>query len=427
MSELPNLYLGEVSPSSHKEQAVLLKKQRSRHRRESLKTNDIEHIPREVDFLSRAFAKKGTGSEDKKGGKHITFQCCSQPGKLSEKKVAQYERLYKTNNSGKKTGSENKAAGKTGKGTGTKKGDEKKKGTEASREVSEETGKESEDVEQEIGVSSEKVRSSITISVKIEPIPDVLVAKEIVEGEARIKEIESDGEPGESEVPETEKRKETESNDETVEQSTGDESNGTEAEQLDVSEVKCTATSESNLGDKLGVDGIEAPVSTLSMKSPSLPQVTPQSSGFGLPADSVRSGAVLPNTETNTDRPTAGSPSSAIFRMISMRETRESCDLSPESSYVVLPTLTSSEGALLNSRMEQISKGLESTPSFPALSRSPSKDAHATSGVAVDHATELVRLPSVPSVDHPCTSRPPTPVRSPSRSSQVALPQIGRN
>ncbi len=432
MADLPDLYLKDVSAPSPKEEAVVLKQQRSRHRRESLKTSNKDRVPREVDFLRKISKENDKGSlfENKKGGK--------------SKKIAKSEKLHKTDNSRKKTGSESKATGKTGKGIGSKKEDAKMKGqgSKASDKVDEATGGKSQDVRQEIGASSQNARSSITITVnvsvenKVASISHVNVTKEIVEGEARIKEIETRDEndddnkqPGESET-ETDKPQEKKSNDETsiVEQSSGNEPHDTE--KLDVSDVKCTATSESNLGDKLGDDGKEAPVSTLSIKSPSLPQVTPQQSGFGLPSESVRSGAVPPETTCDTDRPTAGSPSSAIFRMISMRETRESCDLSPEASYVVLPTLTSSESAVINARMEQmfnkddlISKGSESTPSLPALSPTPSKETHSGTSVAADHTNEPVKLPSVPSVDS-CPSRSPTPVRSPSRSSQVALPQI---
>lgn len=409
MSDMPNLYITDVGPSSDKEEAVILKKQRSRHRRESMRTNDTEEIPREVDILAKVSAKKKARSHDKKGGKRISFQSPSQPSKQSEKKIAKFEKLYKTPH--------NSGARKTGKGTGNTKGVEKKNDqrTEASCKVGEKTGKESQNVEKENRESSQNVPSNVEKETVI--VPDVDVAKEIVEKEAGAgAENERDSKKaGESEVTERETDK-----------------TSVESEERRGSEVKSTLTSESKLGDKLGDDEIEAPVSTLSMKSPSLPQVTPQPSGFGLVSDSVRSGALPADDETtsNADRHTAGSPSSAIFRMITMRETREGSDLSPESSYVVLPTLTSSESALINSRMtdllkndESKSKGLESSsPSFPALTSTPSKETRAD--ITADHTNDLVKLPSVPSVES-CPSRSTTPVRSPSRTSQVALPQIG--
>ena len=422
MSDLPNLYLTDVGPSSDKEEAVILKKQRSRHRRESMKTNDIEQIPREVDFLAKVSAKNKTKSGDKKGGKHISFQSPSQPSKQSEKKIAKFEKLYKTPH--------NSGAGKTGKGTGNKKGAEKKNDqrTKGSFKDGKKTGKETENIEKKIEASSQNVPPSVENETVI--VADVDVAEETVEKETSVKDVKNGAEnerdsrtAGESEVTETDQEKEGETDKTSI-----------ESEERRVSEVKSTLTSESKLKDRLGDDGIEAPVSTLSMKSPSLPQVTPQPSGFRLVSDSVRSGALPADDETasNSHKPSAGSPCSAIFRMISMRETRESCDLSPESSYVVLPTLTSSEGTLINSRMTELlkndesrSKGLESSsPSFPALTSTPSKETHAETSITADHTNDLVKLPSVPSVE-PCPSRSPTPVRSPSRSSQVALPQIG--
>ena len=419
MSDMPNMYLKEVSKSSGKEQTVLLKKQRSRHRRESLKTAETEHIPREIDFLRKVSAGKGTGSKYKKGGKEVSYQSSSQPSKESKKKIAKYEKLYKTDNSRKKT--ENKAAKRTG--IGAKKIEEKKKtvGTEASRAAGKGTGDKSRDVEVEIKSNAKTVGSSVNVSVKVSAstreaavidVAVVDVTMETLEGEPRIKEIETGTENGvDSEVTETDKE------------------NVMQGEELHAEKTKC---SETKVGDKLGDDGVDAPVSTLSMKSPSLPHVTPEPSGFGLSLERTRSGAVPANTGTasDLDRNTAGSPSSAIFRMINMRETRESCDLSPESSYVVLPTLTSSEGALINSQLHNSddwnSKSLESSsPSFPALTPTPSQDTHVVTSLAADHINEPVKLPSVTSVES-CPSRSTTPVRSPSRSSQVALPQIGK-
>ena len=378
MCDMPNLYLENAPQTSPKEGAVLLKRQLSKYRRESIKADGVEQVPREVDFLRKISDKKGCGSEGKKGGKHISFQSTSRVSKQNEKRVS------KTDKSRKKNALET-AAVKTGKGAETKKGDEKMKGKKAE--------------------ASGKVRTG--------PNAQVNDVNDITESEPRIKVTEADKSP------------------EKDAKNTGD-----EPKEDQLSEVKGTAISESNLGDNLGDDEIQAPLSTLSMKSPSLPQVTPQPSGFGLPSDSVRAGAVPPYTETtcDTERLAAGSPSSAIIRMINMRETRETCDLSPEASYVVLPTLTSSEGALISTRMEQMfnnvetkSKGLESTPSLPALSRSPSKETHSDANAPADYVNEPVKLPSVTSVES-CPSRSPTPVRSsPIQSScQVALPQIGR-
>ena len=411
MADLPNLCLTDVAPTSHKEEAVVLKEERTRQRRESLKSNETEHIPREVDFLTKATAKKNRRASDKKGEKNTSFE---RP-KQGEKKIAELEKLYNTShNSGKKAGPENK--GKAGKESENKKNVEKKKdqGTGDNCKVGEKTGKESANDEKEIRASSQNVSPSFENETVTVP------AKKILQKEASNKELVGSVER----IPKQPEEIQVTKSDKT----------STESE-LHVREVKSSLISESKFGNKLGDDGVEAPVSTLSMKSPSLPQVTPQPSGFGLVSDSVRSGALPADDETtfDPDRCAAKSPSSAIFRMISMRETRESCDLSPEPSYVVLPTLTSSECALINSRMTELfkndeskAKGMEpSSPSFPSLTATASRETHPETSITVDHRNNLVKLPSVPSVES-CPSRSATPVRSPSRSSQVALPQIGK-
>lgn len=382
MSDLPNLYLRDDISAPRKEQTVLLKQQRSNHRREFIEANEIEPVPREIDFLSKVSAKKG--------GKNISFQTTA------------------IDSANKKTESVSKPAPKTAKQTGTKKAD-KKKDTHETRDRSknaEETGKLQNKVEQQTGASNQEAYTSHAIEV---------VATGIEDGEARIQEIG----PGSENVGDP--------------KILADDQKGTKKLLSDGSHTRDGGVM--NTGDKLGNDAMEAPVSTLSMASPSLPQVTPQSSGFGLPLDEVRSGAVQPTAEvvSDTERSTAGSPSLAIYRMISMRETRESCDLSPKSSYVILPTLTSSEGALINTRMAQLlnndhtkTRGLElsSRDHLPALSPTPSNEEHVAGVVTGDHKHEPVRLPSVPSVES-CPSRSPTAVRSLSRSSQVALPHIG--
>ncbi|XP_028399653.1 microtubule-associated protein futsch-like [Dendronephthya gigantea] len=392
MSDLPNLRLKDDPSPPSKEQTVLLKRQRSQHRRESIEANQIEAVPREIDFLSEVSAKKG--------GKNMSCQATTQTNKKSKKELSKFQEPN-THSANKKTGSEGKPIPKTGKQTGTKKAD-KKKDTQKTGDLSEnseETGKLQGKVEQQIGANNQKASSSDAIEV---------VVTETENSEARIQEIghgsENAGDP----------------------KIIGDDLKGT-MEHLSDENQTHNERILSN-GGQLGDDGMEAPVSTLSMASPSLPNVTPEPSGFGPPPDEVRSGAVPPITEaSNADRGPAGSPSSAIFRMISMRETRESCDLSPKSSYVILPTLTSSEGALINTRMAQLlsndhskTRGLETSSRghLPALSPSPSNEDHFT-----DHTNEPVRLPSVPSVES-CPSRSPTPVRSLSRSSQVELPHI---
>ena len=169
---------------------------------------------------------------------------------------------------------------------------------------------------------------------------------------------------------------------------------------------------------------------------PSLPQITPDSSMFGL-ENSVRSGAVTPSRDTpsSPERHIAGSPSSAIIRMITMRERQEDCELSPQSSYVILPKLSSSESSFIAGKMERLFKDYDHVPNrsgmessshnrFPVLSPVPSSEADTNSPTA-ESLPQDVRLPRVSSLEI-CPQRSPTPSKCTSQSSFVALPRLGR-
>lgn len=431
MSGLPDLYLREETESPSKEQAFVLKEQRSRHRLESMQTSTTEYIPREIDFLSETPAGKKTAPKAEKS--------TSKTSEHSEKKIAKYEKLYY---SSKRTGPGNKSALKTVKFTGTKKGVDDKKCVR-SKASGEETGI-SRKAEQEPVTGCPKVRSNTAGSSA-----DVIDTKEIVdlEREPGIQEMQPGSECNVDDDPkqtgESQRMKsevETHAESSTLEKRNEDEQNG---EKLYISEDRCTQTiGSSETEDTFGKEVVKTQASGLPMERPSLPLVTSQTSKDKATADSTQSRAASPIVETDAiiDTRPSSSPSSAIFRKISMRETRESCDLSPKSSYVVLPALTSSESILINTRMEQMlsneklksdeelkSKGFASSSSLPMLSPIPSKEAVRTaSSATADQLKEPVKLPSVTSVES-CPSRSPTPVRSPLRSSEVALPQIGKD
>lgn len=163
----------------------------------------------------------------------------------------------------------------------------------------------------------------------------------------------------------------------------------------------------------------------------SSPKITPDSSVF-YSEGNVRSGASSPDKgiPSSPVEHMADSPSSAILKMITMRERQEDSDLSPQSSYVFLPKLSSSERTFIAGKMETLLKqcdqvsnasAIENTSKerFPALSPVSSSEAEIHSSASAERQDEIVKLPQMSSVE----MSPPTCT---SQSSLVSLPHIGK-
>lgn len=311
---LPNVYMKDVHEPAIREQAVILKEQRTKERQQLSSSQPA--VPREVDFLSNVTKRIVTDSFN---------DVPANGGEIADCQILHVERAG--------TGVESEKSGKTYMGSGVKCArDEKESIDEETDDVCEETGEQSE------GVKNVDEHSTIW---------------------SRVAESSSDQHN----------------------------SNGSDVK----SKAFCV-----DQGSNKATDNETGVISSI--------------------------------------RPLSQSPSSLVIRKIFAREISAACELSPtSSSYIILPTLSLSEDALINARMTQfhgddVKESKSAEPSLPVLNPLSPKEMHVTRVAASQKSNEPapVKLPNVTSVEL-CLSRSPSPVRSLSRSSQKEfLPLISK-